>query len=95
MTTRSLALLLLGLVQVSLIVVIVESRTASTVTCGSVFKLTNNAFKIRLHSHDIKYGSGSGQQSVTGTDIKDDVNSNWVVKGTNKSPCTRGSVAHV
>ena len=31
--------------------------------------------KIRLHSHDLKYGSGSGQQSVTGTDATDDVNS--------------------
>jgi len=60
------------------------------VTCGSVFKLINNAFKIRLHSHDIKYGSGSGQQSVTGTDIKEDVNSNWLVKGTHKVPCSRG-----
>lgn len=40
-----------------------------------MFKLVNNAFKIRLHSHDIKYGSGSGQQSVTGTDVTDDVNS--------------------
>lgn len=60
------------------------------VTCGSVVKLLNTAFKIRLHSHDVKYGSGSGQQSVTGTDVKEDVNSNWQVKGTPKVPCTRG-----
>lgn len=50
----------------------------------------NTAFKVRLHSHDVKYGSGSGQQSVTGTDVKEDVNSNWQVKGTPKVPCLRG-----
>uniref|UniRef100_V5HAV7 Putative secreted stromal cell-derived factor 2 n=1 Tax=Ixodes ricinus TaxID=34613 RepID=V5HAV7_IXORI len=36
------------------------------VTCGSVLKLQNTEHGVRLHSHDIKYGSGSGQQSVTG-----------------------------
>lgn len=28
------------------------------VTCGSVVKLVNKAYGVRLHSHDIKYGSG-------------------------------------
>ena len=51
------------------------------VTCGSVVKLQNLYHKVRLHSHDVKYGSGSGQQSVTGTDIKEDVNSHWAIKG--------------
>jgi len=32
------------------------------VTCGSVLKLVNVRSDVRLHSHDIKYGSGSGQQ---------------------------------
>ena len=32
------------------------------VTCGSVLKLWNTANGVRLHSHDVKYGSGSGQQ---------------------------------
>ena len=32
------------------------------VTCGSVLKLKNPRQNIRLHSHDVKYGSGSGQQ---------------------------------
>jgi len=67
-----------------------ECKKMKEVTCGSLLKLLNNAFKVRLHSHDIKYGSGSGQQSVTGTDIKEDVNSYWVVKGTSKLPCKRG-----
>ena len=51
------------------------------VTCGSVLKLQNVHHKIRLHSHDVKYGSGSGQQSVTGTEVKEDVNSHWAIKG--------------
>ena len=61
------------------------------VTCGSAVKLMNVHRSIRLHSHDVKYGSGSGQQSVTGTDSKDDVNSHWAVKGpTAKKFCNRG-----
>ena len=32
------------------------------VTCGSVMKLVNTRSNVRLHSHDVKYGSGSGQQ---------------------------------
>ena len=35
------------------------------VTCGSVLKLWNTASGVRLHSHDVKYGSGSGQQVIT------------------------------
>lgn len=34
--------------------------------------------KSRLHSHDVPYGSGSGQQSVTGYPNVDDANSYWV-----------------
>ncbi len=48
-------------------------------TCGSSLKLMNAHHRVRLHSHDVKYGSGSGQQSVTGTDVKEDVNSHWWV----------------
>ncbi|XP_067142446.1 stromal cell-derived factor 2 [Centruroides vittatus] len=62
----------------------------SKVTCGSVIKLLNNNYKARLHSHEIKYGSGSGQQSVTGTDVQEDINSHWVIKGPNGKHCTRG-----
>jgi len=83
----SLTLLFVTLIQ---LLDLSESKGLTEITCGSVFKLLNNAFKVRLHSHDIKYGSGSGQQSVTGTDIKEDVNSNWAVKGTSKLPCKRG-----
>jgi len=60
------------------------------VTCGSVIRLVNANFLTRLHSHDIKYGSGSGQQSVTGTDDTTDANSYWQVKGSQGQPCSRG-----
>ena len=67
------------------------SLNSVKVTCGSTVKLMNVHRSIRLHSHDVKYGSGSGRQSVTGTDSKDDVNSHWAVKGpTAKKFCNRG-----
>lgn len=60
------------------------------VTCGSVLKLQNVKFNSRLHSHDVKYGSGSGQQSVTGVEGVDDHNSYWQVKGKHGTSCKRG-----
>ena len=67
------------------------SAKPQAVTCGSSVKLMNSQHKVRLHSHDVKYGSGSGQQSVTGTVIKEDVNSHWTIKGPgDKDHCTRG-----
>jgi len=69
----------------------VECRGPQQVTCGSVVKLINTAHKIRLHSHDVKYGSGSGQQSVTGVTLAEDVNSHWTIKGAaEKEYCKRG-----
>ncbi|XP_064652144.1 stromal cell-derived factor 2-like isoform X2 [Lineus longissimus] len=61
------------------------------VTCGSVLKLLNTRSAVRLHSHDVKYGSGSGQQSVTGVDETDDHNSYWQVKGKMGKDCVRGT----
>jgi|UniRef100_A0AC35FXK1 dolichyl-phosphate-mannose--protein O-mannosyl transferase len=61
------------------------------VTCGSAVKLINAQSKVRLHSHDVKYGSGSGQQSITGRDESDDVNSHWQILGANKDKCSRGT----
>jgi len=60
------------------------------VTCGSSLKLFNNANNVRLHSHDVKYGTGSGQQSVTAVDSSDDHNSYWLVRGKTGVDCTRG-----
>ncbi|XP_068312224.1 stromal cell-derived factor 2-like protein [Pyrus communis] len=61
------------------------AATASTaegveVTYGTLLKLRHEKTKFRLHSHDVPYGSGSGQQSVTGFPNVDDANSYWIVK---------------
>ncbi|XP_022091175.1 stromal cell-derived factor 2-like [Acanthaster planci] len=61
------------------------------VTCGSIVKLLNTRHNVRLHSHDIRYGSGSGQQSVTGVEAAADKNSYWQVRGQQTEPCTRGT----
>lgn len=50
------------------------------ITYGTVLKLMHERTKFRLHSHDVPYGSGSGQQSVTGFPNVDDANSYWIVK---------------
>jgi len=60
------------------------------VTCGSVLKLLNVASGVRLHSHDVKYGSGSGQQSVTAVTSSEDHNSYWRVQGKMGLDCERG-----
>ncbi|KAF0974242.1 hypothetical protein FDP41_006852 [Naegleria fowleri] len=51
------------------------------VTCGSIVKLRHKGMNCRLHSHAVKYGSGSGQQSVTCFPGEGDENSYWVIKG--------------
>lgn len=53
-------------------------------------KLFNSYHSVRLHSHDVKYGSGSGQQSVTAVEPSDDHNSYWQVKAKTGALCTRG-----
>lgn len=62
------------------------------VTCGSTIKLQHSATGYRLHSHDIKLGSGSQQQSVTAVSQNDDQNSLWLIKGRDSSTvCPRGT----
>lgn len=36
-----------------------EGRESDYVTCGSLVKLLNTRHNVRLHSHDVKYGSGN------------------------------------
>ncbi|GMT30382.1 hypothetical protein PFISCL1PPCAC_21679, partial [Pristionchus fissidentatus] len=60
------------------------------VTFGSVIKLQNSQEGSRLHSHEVKYGSGSGQQSVTGVRTSDDVNSHWNLLAALGKPTIRG-----
>lgn len=72
-------------------IVLLASVTQATdfVTCGSVIKLVNRAYSVRLHSHEVTYGSGSGQQSVTGYRHETDSNSYWWLRGANDN-CSRG-----
>lgn len=44
-------------------------------------KLKHATSEYDLHSHEISYGSGSGQQSVTGYKDTSDAASLWAVKG--------------
>jgi len=69
-----------------------ESEDTSIVTCGSVIKLKHVATGHRLHSHQVSYGSGSQQQSVTGFPNIEDPNSLWIVRNAMNSPhCKRGT----
>ncbi len=54
--------------------------TANTLTYGSVLKLEHVASGHRLHSHNLPYAGGSGQQSVTGQALHGDSNSFWFLK---------------
>ncbi|VFQ87281.1 unnamed protein product [Cuscuta campestris] len=60
------------------------------ITYGSTIKLMHEKTKVRLHSHDVPYGSGSGQQSVTGFPSVDDANSYWIVKPEPESSAKQG-----
>lgn len=61
------------------------------VTYGSVVKLMHERTHYRLHSHEIPYGSGSGQQSVTGFGGVEDANSYWIVREAKDSPPLQGA----
>ncbi|KAH6819571.1 stromal cell-derived factor 2-like protein precursor, partial [Perilla frutescens var. frutescens] len=61
------------------------------ITYGSVIKLMHVKTKVRLHSHDMPYGSGSGQQSVTGFPNVDDSNSYWIVRAALDSSAKQGN----
>ncbi len=69
-----------------------QSADFSAVTCGSAIKLRHTATGFLLHSHNIKWGSGSGQQSVTAVEASDDPNSLWQIK---ESLSADRSVKHV
>jgi dolichyl-phosphate-mannose--protein O-mannosyl transferase len=46
--------------------IIVKADEPRVMSCGSVIKLKHKETGHHLHSHEIAWGSGSGQQSVTG-----------------------------
>ncbi|XP_027156978.1 stromal cell-derived factor 2-like protein isoform X2 [Coffea eugenioides] len=60
------------------------------ITYGSVTKLMHGRTKFRLHSHDVPYGSGSGQQSATGFPNVDDSNSYWIVRPVSDTNAQQG-----
>ncbi|KAI8611595.1 MIR motif-containing protein [Chytriomyces sp. MP71] len=69
----------------------VIEKEFEAVTCGSSVKLAHSATGYRLHSHQVTYGSGSGQQSVTGLNGGDDPNSLFVVDSAfGAEQCKRG-----
>lgn len=70
----------------------VASHSTQYVTYGSVIKLLNTDYNVRLHSHDVKYGTGSGQQSITGTELMEDLNSHWTIVNITNAPYQRGLV---
>ena len=61
------------------------SEDVKSVTFGSTIKLIHKETKHHLHSHNIAWGSGSGQQSVTATGSQNDPGSLWIVKEAVKS----------
>ncbi|KAJ1959365.1 hypothetical protein IWQ62_004641 [Dispira parvispora] len=61
-----------------------------TVTFGSVVKLTHRPTQHKIHSEDIRYGSGSGQRSVTGLNDRTNVRSLWLVLGSAWADGDRG-----
>ena len=67
-----------------------KSKEYEFVTCKSVIKLQHQVTGARLHSHEIPYGTGSGQQSVTGNLSPGDPNSLFIVGPANDKNCARG-----
>lgn len=55
------------------------------VTYGSTIKLEHVSTKHRLHSHEVKYVTGSQQQSVTAVSDTADSNSLWTVKNAHQA----------
>jgi dolichyl-phosphate-mannose--protein O-mannosyl transferase len=61
-------------------------------TFGSAAKLQHVPSKHFLHSHQINWGSGSGQQSVTAHGGGDDQGGMWVIKEGNSGVFQEGGM---
>lgn len=68
-----------------------EMLDEQSLTCGSVVRLKHSSSGYHLHSHDISYGSGSTQQSVTTLKSDGDAGSLWIFKEADgEKPCRSG-----
>ncbi|KAH7831125.1 putative mannosyltransferase [Monocercomonoides exilis] len=68
-----------------------QEEEIDAVTFGSNIKLQHINSRHRLHSHEVPYGQGSFQQSVTAYPKGDDPNSLWIVKGAFGRSVKRGT----
>ena len=66
-------------------------ENASVVSCGSIVKLRNAETLRHLHSFQVNYGSGSGQQAVVGTNAGDSGESMWIVRDDGSTACPQGT----
>ncbi|KAI7979400.1 Stromal cell-derived factor 2-like protein [Camellia lanceoleosa] len=62
------------------------------ITYGTVLKLMHEKTKVQLHSHEVPYGSGSKQQSVTGFPVVDYSNSYCIVRPQPETSAKQGDV---
>ena len=67
-----------------------RAQEEAYVTCGSAVKLKHVSTSYYLHSHEVAYGSGSGQQSVTAFPASDDAGSLWTLRATADGACRQG-----
>jgi len=65
---------------------IANEVAGKTIHYGSTVRVQHERTGFHLHSHDLKYGSGSNQQSVTGMSDSNDYNSLWTLKHANGDP---------
>lgn len=79
-TWRALPLALWAALALAMVARARAEGESEPVTCGSHVKLQSTSTDFRLHSHEISWGGGSGQQSVTAIRSGDDNNSVWVVR---------------
>jgi hypothetical protein len=73
-------IMLCAFILIACVAIVVVAEGSDPVTCGSTIKLKHHDTNHHLHSHQIAWGSGSGQQSVTATGSNDDRGSFWTVK---------------
>jgi len=82
-----LSLLTFGILSASVL-----AADPMAVTCGSTLKLTHKEANKQLHSHQIGWGSGSGQQSVTTQNLLNDQNDLWTIQHATTEPfCPAGT----